>query len=504
MTRVKAATAAACYNRRMSAPAAFSLAPASAAPLPAAAAEARAGAPFAARCWFLFAIGSLVLAGLLSLLLVVGRLPFLAPFFTDPLFFKRALVVHVDLALVVWFQAGTAAFLGLALGRTIPRAITALSLALGLAGLFALVLGSAARDAQPILANYVPVIDHPVFLGGLVAWFAGAGLYFAAALAAPAPARAALPDGVLVALRASAATNLLALATFAAAWHTTLPGLPAIGYYELVAWGGGHALQVANVCAMLGFWLLLLERWSGAPVLSPAGSRWLFTALVLPHASLPLLALAGTSSPAYIETATALMRWTIFPVVLVVLGLALRHVAAHRRTALTAPRSAQGEANPRRFDRRLAGFAGSATLTVLGFVLGAMIRGSSTLVPGHYHAAIGAVTLALMAAAYEFCAASSPVGVLAALVRRARLQLLLFGGGQAVFALGFALAGAYGLGRKQYATEQHVRTLGEYLGLGIMGAGGLLAVAGGLFFLALMLRSVGTWRARPPHPAQPT
>ena len=493
--RIKAATAAACYNRRMSAPAALPLAPASVAPLPAAAAADRTGAPFAARCWFLFAIGSLVLAGLLSLLLVVGRLPFLAPLFTDPLFFKRALVVHVDLALVVWFQAGTAAFLGLALGRAIPRAVTALSLALGLAGLFALVLGSAARDAQPILANYVPVIDHPVFLGGLVAWFAGAGLYFAAALAAPVPARATLPDGVLVALRASAATNLLALATFAAAWHTTLPGLPAIGYYELVAWGGGHALQVANVCAMLGFWLLLLERWSGAAVLSPAGSRWLFTALVLPHASLPLLALAGTSSPAYIETATALMRWTIFPVVLVVLGLALRHVLHHRRADDTV----------RLFDRRLAGFVGSATLTVLGFVLGAMIRGSSTLVPGHYHAAIGAVTLALMAAAYEFCAAASPAGVLAALVRRARLQLLLFGGGQAVFALGFALAGAYGLGRKQYATEQHVRTLGEYLGLGVMGAGGLLAVAGGLFFLALMLRSVGTWRARPtPHSAQPT
>src|SRR5262245_24473218 len=64
------------------------------------------------RCWFAFAVGSLVLAGTLSLLLVVGRLPFLGAVFTDPLFFKRALVVHVDLALVIWFQAGTLAFLG--------------------------------------------------------------------------------------------------------------------------------------------------------------------------------------------------------------------------------------------------------------------------------------------------------------------------------------------------------------------------------------------------------
>jgi cytochrome c oxidase subunit 1 len=75
-----------------------------------------------ARGWFLFAIGSLVLAGLLSLMLVVGRLPFLGWLFTDPLFFKRALVVHVDLAIVVWFQAGTLAFLGLASARGCPGA----------------------------------------------------------------------------------------------------------------------------------------------------------------------------------------------------------------------------------------------------------------------------------------------------------------------------------------------------------------------------------------------
>ena len=43
----------------------------------------RGSGEFAARTWFLYAIGSLILAGLLSLLLVFGRLPFLAPLFTD-------------------------------------------------------------------------------------------------------------------------------------------------------------------------------------------------------------------------------------------------------------------------------------------------------------------------------------------------------------------------------------------------------------------------------------
>ena len=452
-------------------------------------ATATVAANSVARSWFLFAIGSLVLAGLLSLMLVVGRLPFLGWLFADPLFFRRALVVHVDLAMVVWFQAGTATFLALALGGRIPRPINALAGALAATGILGLLAGAVMPGAQPILANYVPVIDHPVFIGGLVCWFAGTGLFFAGALAVTPDGSTTLPDDALVALRASAVANLIALATFAVAWRTTLPGLPAIGYYELLAWGGGHALQVANVAMMLGLWLLLLHRWSGRPVVSPGAIRWLLTTLVLPHAALPFLALGGTSTPAYTETATQLMRWTIFPVVLIILGLGIRHVRRHR-----VNRSLLG-------DWLVIGLAGSATLTVLGFILGSLIRGSSTLVPGHYHCAIGAVTIALMTAAYHFCAVVAPSASLAPAPRWPRLQLLLFGGGQAVFGLGFALAGAYGLGRKQYGAEQHVRSLGEYLGLGVMGLGGLVAVTGGLLFLAVMLRCISAWRPRPTQPA---
>lgn len=479
MTRVKVTARAIDYNLRMQSPAVtFS------APVPAI--RSAAVGSGAARLWFLFAVGSLVLAGLLSLTLVVGRLPFMGWLFTDPLFFKRALVVHVDLAMVVWFQAGTATFLALALGAAILRALKVIAGALAFAGVIGLLAGAVMPGAEPILANYVPVIDHPVFIGGLVCWFVGTGIFFAAALAAPAGRPGALPDDALVALRASAVANLIALATFVAAWRTTLPGLPAIGYYELLAWGGGHVLQVANVAMMLGLWLMLLHRWSGQTVLSPAAIRWLLAALVLPQIVLPFLALSGTSSPAYTETATQLMRWTIFPVVLIVLGLGIRHVVRH-----WAQRDAAG-------NWRLVGLAGSATLTVLGFILGSLIRGSSTLVPGHYHCAIGAVTLALMTAAYDFCSATSAGPTPA--MRWRRVQLLCFGVGQAVFGLGFALAGAYGLGRKQYGAEQHVRSLGEYLGLGVMGFGGLVAVAGGLLFLAVMLRCIGTWRHRSPQP----
>jgi hypothetical protein len=437
-----------------------------------------------ARGWFLVAIGSLVLAGLLSLLLVVGRLPFIAWLFTDPLFFKRALVVHVDLAIVVWFQAGTLAFLGLAVGPRLPRGVTAAAFALAGAGVAGLLVGALMPGALPVLSNYVPVIDHPVFFGGLVCWFAGAGLFFACALVTPARTDAkALTPAVVVALRASAAANVLALLTFLGAWRTTPDAVPA-AYYELLFWGGGHVLQAGNVALMVALWLHLLHRWTGRAVLAPAVVTALMAALVVPQAVMPLLALQGTTGTIYFSMATHLMRWTLFPVVLVVLGAAVVHVG-------------RSPARPGWRDFRFAGLAGSAVLTTLGFILGALIRGSSTLVPGHYHCAIGAVTIALMAAAYDFCTAVAPADAVPVPPRRARLQLLLFGGGQAVFGLGFALAGAYGLGRKQYGAEQHVRTLGEYLGLSVMGLGGLVAVAGGIFFLAVMLRHVAAWRRHP-------
>ena len=434
-----------------------------------------------ARGWFLFAIGSLVLAGLLSLMLVIGRLPFLGWLFTDPLFFKRALVVHVDLAIVVWFQAGALALLGLALGPRLPRGVTTAAFTLAGLGVAGLLVGALMPGALPVLSNYVPVIDHPVFFAGLVGWFAGSGLFFAYALVTPARADAqALPPAVVVALRAAAAANVLALITFAGAWRTT-PAAAPLAYYELLFWGGGHVLQAGNVALMLALWLHLLQRWTGRAVLSPATVTALMTALIAPQVVMPWLAFAGTTGTAYFTMATHLMRWTLFPVVLVVLGTGVLHV---RRSP---DRPAWG-------DFRFAGLAGSAALTLLGFILGSLIRGSSTLVPGHYHCAIGAVTIALMAAAYDFCTAVAPTGTPVAEPRRARLQLLLFGGGQAVFGLGFALAGAYGMGRKQYGVEQHVRTAGEYLGLSVMGLGGLIAVAGGIFFLAVMVRRIGAWR----------
>jgi cytochrome c oxidase subunit 1 len=439
--------------------------------------------------WCGLAVGSLVVAGLLSLAVVVGRLPVLSRIIDDPLFFKRCLVVHVDLALVVWFYAFLAALLAFGARARAGRMQT-FSYALAVAGVLALLGGALMRGAQPVLANYVPVIDHPLFGAGLAAFFAGTLLQLVGTLAGPVGRGApVLPEDTFIGLQTAA----VAVAIAAATWVSARAGMPAgVDTYtraEFLAWGPGHVLQAANACAMLAVWLWLLERATGTPVLSRRAAWLVFGALVLPQAAMPLLTMRGTLDTLYHTGATQLMRWAIFPAILTVLVLGLKHLRLHRAAA--ARKTPAGRV-------ALAGFAASVSLALLGIVLGACIRSSTTLVPAHYHASLGAVTVAFMSAAYFLCAAVRRDAWSDRVWRAARRQLALFGAGQAVFALGFAIGGAYGLGRKAYAAEQHVRSAGEVCGLVVMGVGGLVAVAGGLWFLFLVLREMRTWWSATP------
>ena len=437
------------------------------------------------------AVGSLLLAGCFSLLLVIGRLPGLAGWVSDPQLFKRCLVLHVDLALIVWFFAFAAALYSLLPGDRASHASFRHGFTAACAGVLTMVAGTLIPRTAPVLANYVPVIDNAVYVGGLALFFGGLLFCFfngrlivqtrelseGAPLSAWEPFRMT-PD-VASALKTAALAYLVAMTTFPVSWVSTPRELEAKAYCELVFWGGGHVLQVANVAGMLAVWLLLLSSLLKAPILSPRAARLLFGVLLAPHLCAPLLTFNGTLSSLYRLGFTRLMQFGIAPVVLVILAVSLRRLWSSWRSGAITKSDLR--------DPRLIGFAASAALTATGFLMGSAIRSSTTLIPAHYHASIGAVTVAYMAVAYVLL---QPLGFPLPGLRLARLipwQLYLFGGGQVIFALGFAFGGLHGLSRKAYGAEQHLRSLGELVGVSVMGAGGLIAVAGGLLFLLLMV-----------------
>lgn len=455
-----------------------------------------------ARRMLQLAVGSLIIAGCLSLMLVGGRIPGLAEAIGDPLFFKRCLVVHVDLALVVWFAAFAGTMFALLPATAAEQRRFNAGTVMAAGGVVLMLAGALVPGAAPVLSNYVPVIADPVFLAGLVLLFGGFlvcfmdGRFLRSTPTAPdqrqADAALWVSPEAAAGFKTAAVAFLVATLTFVSGWSGTPRSLEDRNYYELVFWGGGHVLQVANVSAMMGVWLWLLAAKLGRPVIRPATAWWLFALLLAPHLVGPLLAKDGTINSVYRLGFTRLMQFGIAPVVLVVLGLCVRQV----RLAF-----AEGRLTRRDWrDPRLIGFALSASMTVAGFVLGAVIRSSNTMIPGHYHAAIGAVTMAFMAATYPLLRALGFRFDLSRFPRLVPAQLACFGLGQIVFALGFGWAGLNGAGRKAYGAEQHVRSASEHAGLIVMGIGGVIAVVGGLLFLGLVIRA---WLGRRAERARP-
>jgi hypothetical protein len=432
--------------------------------------------------WFALGVGSIAVAGGFALFLVLARIPGIAEIVvTDPQFAWRGLIVHVNLALGVWFFAFLAGLFCLLPGAR-NRRITPIAFALAILGTLAFTATAFVDSAEPMRSNYVPALDHWLFLAGL-GMFAGAVAlnYFDIRFLAREGATE-LPGDARVGVKAAAIAYLTAMATIVAAYATQPEGVLRIQYYERLFWGGGHVLQFANVLGMVSAWLLLLSRVLKRPVFHRGAAALLFVLLLLPSLAGPWITLTD-APPQYF---TQMMRWGIFPVV----SLFIIACAWSLRTAATSGELPRGALRSPAF----VGFCTGAVMTVLGFLLGASIRDSSTLVPAHYHMSIGAVTATYMAALLVLL---DPLGAPLPTARTrkwAMWQPLVFGVGQAIFAAGFGIAGFFGAERKAYGSDQVVKSPEEVAGLITMGVGGLIASVGGITFLTLLIVA---WRARP-------
>ena len=107
--------------------------------------------------------------------------------------------------------------------------------------------------------------------------------------------------------------------------------------------------------------------------------------------------------------------------------------------------------------------------------------------PAHYHGCIVGVTLAMMGVTYLML---PRLGFVAPRSRLAAWQPWIYGGGQLLHIAGLVISGGYGVKRKVAGADQVLRSLPEVAGMGIMGAGGLLAVVGGLAFVVVVIASI--------------
>jgi hypothetical protein len=431
--------------------------------------------------WLILGLAALLGSGIFSVLLVLARTPYVQNFFPWVDFFHTALVVHVDLSVLVWFLAFGGALWSL---NSTPRFLGAGRLALLLATLGTLAIAAApfTGAGEALMSNYIPVLQQTWFLAGLLLFAAGFAVLTLRAMGAIPPVgqwmegAAALRFG----LNTAAVSAMLALIAFAWSYFTLPEFLHGKPYYELLFWGGGHVLQFTYTLLMLVAWLWLASA-SGAPLtLSPRVALIFFGFGLITIFFTPIIYYSyPVTSVEHIKLFTWLMRYG-GSLAALPLSLALLHGLWHAGKAT-------GSGQPLR-----AALIASMILFGAGGAIGFLISGTNVTIPAHYHGNIVGVTLAFMGLTYHLL---PQLGFRAPEVKLARLQPWLYGGGQLLHVLGLVISGGYGVQRKVAGAAQALDSVGRVTGMGLMGLGGLISIAGGFLFIYVCYRAIRPGRA---------
>jgi hypothetical protein len=424
--------------------------------------------------WLTLAVAALIGSGLFSVLLVLARTPHVAALVPGVDFFHVALVVHVDLSVLVWFVSMAGMLWSFDSARR-AQGLGWLALWTTAIGTLLMAVSPFVGAPRPVMSNYVPVLESPVFLYGLVVFGVGFAMLVLRGFLAPVRIGFGLDgaDALRFGLRAAAVSAAVALMAMVWSLVEVPTSLEGKTYYELLFWGPGHVIQFTWTLLMLVAWAWLATL-TGSPLpLSPRVVVLVYGIGLVSVFFAPLIYLNwSVLSVEHQKMMTWLMRFggglAILPMVL---ALAVALARAPRASDTTRP---------------LRGaLIASLLLFTIGGGIGFLIKGSDVRVPAHYHGSIVGVTLALMGLAYALL---PRLGFATPRGRLADWQPWLYGGGQLLHILGLVWSGGYGVQRKVAGTGQVLRTTQEVVGMGVMGFGGLLAIAGGVAFILVVVR----------------
>lgn len=426
--------------------------------------------------WLLLSYGALVIGGLFTILIVLSRTPYFQEIIPFIDFFHTALVVHVDLTVLVWFLGFAGVFWSL---NSSVRCLKCGWLAFALSVLGTLVMTAApfVGDGKPLMNNYVPVLQHPVFLTGLSLFGLGFtllvlnGLLFSNAVKSRMSGDGALRFGLYTGLIAGLVSVFILILSY-----IDMPSFAESAYfYELLFWDAGHTLQFMHIALLLVSWLWLSTVAGVSLKLSPRVVLFIFMIGLIPVIMTPFVYMMFDLGATMHKHAISLvMRYggglAAFPIgLIVVVGL----LSSKRKDLKIGP-----EFNALIF---------SIILFAVGGVIGFMINGSNVTVPAHYHGSIVAVTLAYMGISYHIL---PRLGFKPITGQMATWQPVIYGCGQILHITGLVWSGGYGVQRKTAGLDQGLEGMERVVSMGVMGLGGGIAVIGGIIFLVIVFKSM--------------
>lgn len=429
----------------------------------------------AASAWLTLGLISLVAAGIFSILLVLARTPVVQELIPFVDFFRVALVVHVTLSVLIWLLAFSAVFWSLSTTTDKPR-WDRLSFFLAATGTTIIVISPFVGAGDPLMNNYVPVLQHPLFYGGLTLFALGILSHLIRTfisrprLGTQLSGTSALQIGITI----STILTGLAVIAIAASWLGLPEKMDGQVYFEFLFWGGGHIIQFSYTLLMMIAWVVLATVSGCRFELTPRLTLVFAIFLALPVITAPFLYLAHDITTVGHRIAfTELMKYG---------GLSCLPLGLAVAASLWRAEKPLGEGRYLR-----ATLISSVGLFAVGGILGFMIAGLDIVIPAHYHGATVAVTIAFMGLTYYLL---PRLGFGKIPERMATWQPYIYAGGQLLHIAGLAWSGGYGVQRKTAGAAQALDGLAQTAGMGLMGLGGLVSVIGGLLFLIVAWKSM--------------
>jgi len=425
--------------------------------------------------WLVLGLVSLVFAGVFSILLVMARTPVvqeLVPFID---FFRVALVVHVTLSVLIWLLSISAALWSL--GATTEQPWwDRVSFSLSAIGTLVIIVCPFLGAGDPLMNNYVPILQHPLFFWGLGLFAAGIFSHLIRAILGRARVAAKLDGTNALQFGITLSTLLTGFALIAifASWRGLPADMDGQIYFEFLFWGGGHIVQFSYTLLMMVAWVVLAFASGGRFELTPRLTLVFLIFLALPVITVPFMYMAHDVVTAGHRIAfTELMKYG---------GLSCLPRGLAVGASLWRAKKPEGEGRYLR-----AALLSSIGLFTVGGVLGFMIAGLDIVIPAHYHGATVGVTIAFMGLTYYLL---PRLGFGPLPERLAVWQPYLYGSGQLMHIIGLAWSGGYGVQRKTAGAAQGLEGIGQTAGMGLMGLGGLVSVIGGLLFLVVAWKSL--------------
>ncbi|ASI47962.1 cytochrome C oxidase subunit I [Anaplasma ovis str. Haibei] len=408
------------------------------------------------RGWVLVGVHALGISGILSILVVFLRMPFLKSVIVDAdRVFGLSLVLHVDLSVIVWLCSMSSALISMTVHHK-PRYLGHCWMVAAVGTAF-MVLSALLGDAVPVKSNYVPVIDHWFFFIGLGLFCCGVLLNTLPSVTRRRHQHTDFP--MLVGIHGMSAMMTAAVFCFITAYSVTDKNLESLVFYERVFWGAGHLLQGVFGQAFLVVILLKIRhgRFTHPYLIS--------TVFAINALSVIIASAAHIVYPLDFALLAEFFTWHMRIAEAVVPAFLIVFASSNLRTLL------------QRDNRHLLY---STVMFTYGSILGILSMHGTVTIPAHYHGCVVGMTAAFMGFVYLMM---PQFGYRAVSQTWQNIQLLVYSAGQMLHITGLELLGGYGALRKVTHLPDAASAAARYC----FSVGGAMAIMGGFLFVMLVL-----------------